>query len=172
MKPASLVAARLIISALRHLSIPIAVKTNRLRNERMPSIMLNVNGRIEVQLPFDVVATQRGESMTCKIFPLMTALLVVHATNVLAAGPSEVVDLWPGSTPGESAAKSEETITGEPVSRRVAYVSRPTLTVLRPSKAENTGAAVIIAPGGGYRFLSWDHEGLDVATWLNTIGVT
>jgi acetyl esterase/lipase len=82
------------------------------------------------------------------------------------------VDLWPGIAPGESTAKSEETITGEPGGRRVADVSRPTLTVLRPSKAENTGAAVIIAPGGGYRFLSWDHEGLDVATWLNTIGVT
>jgi acetyl esterase/lipase len=90
---------------------------------------------------------------------------------VSAAEPL-MVDLWPGNVPGETAGIGEETTTGNRGSRQVTNVTKPTLSVFRPAKQQNTGAAVIIAPGGGYRFLSWDHEGEDVATWLNKIGVT
>jgi acetyl esterase/lipase len=51
-------------------------------------------------------------------------------------------------------------------------VSKPTLTVCRPQATKNTGVAVLVFPGGGYNFLSWDHEGEQVAHWLNSIGVT
>jgi len=83
-----------------------------------------------------------------------------------------VIDLWPGKVPGESTDIGEEKISGNPGGRRVENVSRPTLSVFRSAKEQNTGVAVIIAPGGGYRFLSWDHEGEAVATWLNKLGVT
>ncbi|HMC11325.1 MAG TPA: alpha/beta hydrolase, partial [Pirellulaceae bacterium] len=83
-----------------------------------------------------------------------------------------MVDLWPGNVPGETPGIGEETTTGNRGSRQVTNVTKPTLSVFRPAKEQNTGVAVIIAPGGGYRFLSWDHEGEDVATWLNKIGVT
>jgi acetyl esterase/lipase len=99
---------------------------------------------------------------------LLTALAL---SRVTAAEPL-VVQLWPGNVPGEQGGAAEETITGNRGSRQVTNVSRPTLSVFRPSKEQNSGAAVIIAPGGGYRFLSWDHEGEDVATWLNKIGIT
>src|SRR5205823_14808511 len=41
-----------------------------------------------------------------------------------------------------------------------------------PSEAKNTGTAMIICPGGGYWNLYWELEGEEVATWLNSIGVT
>nr|WP_255551211.1 alpha/beta hydrolase [Granulicella sp. dw_53] len=50
-------------------------------------------------------------------------------------------------------------------------VSNPTLTVYKPT-ATNTGAAVLVFPGGGYKILAYDLEGTEVCTWLNRIGVT
>jgi acetyl esterase/lipase len=49
-------------------------------------------------------------------------------------------------------------------------VSDPTLTVFRP-KAPN-GVGVIVAPGGGWRILAWQHEGIDVCEWLAARGYT
>ena len=51
-------------------------------------------------------------------------------------------------------------------------VTKPTLTVYRPDAAKATGVAVVICPGGGYNNLAWDHEGEQVARWLNSIAVT
>jgi acetyl esterase/lipase len=48
----------------------------------------------------------------------------------------------------------------------------PTITVYRPSPESATGAAVVICPGGGYGGLAMDHEGKQVAEWLNKLGVT
>jgi acetyl esterase/lipase len=54
--------------------------------------------------------------------------------------------------------------------RRIVNVSRPTLTVHQPQQAN--GTAVVICPGGGFRQLSIDHEGHEVAKFLNRLGVT
>jgi acetyl esterase/lipase len=54
----------------------------------------------------------------------------------------------------------------------VVSVTRPTLAVYRPAKDKDTGAAIVVAPGGGYRMLAITHEGTDVASWLTSIGVT
>jgi len=48
----------------------------------------------------------------------------------------------------------------------------PTLTFYTPSEGLQTETAVIICPGGGYATLSVDHEGHDIAKWLNTMGIT
>lgn len=41
-----------------------------------------------------------------------------------------------------------------------------------PSREENTGAAVLVFPGGGYHHLTYDLGGYQIAKWFNTIGVT
>jgi acetyl esterase/lipase len=56
--------------------------------------------------------------------------------------------------------------------KRLTNVTKPTVTVYRPSEGTNTGAAVLICPGGGYNILAFDKEGEEVAAWLNSIGVT
>jgi len=44
--------------------------------------------------------------------------------------------------------------------------------VFRPPASRNTGASVVVCPGGGFSILAWDLEGTEVAKWLNDIGVT
>ena len=56
--------------------------------------------------------------------------------------------------------------------KRLTNITHPTLTLFRPAEAKDTGASVVIAPGGGYNILAWDLEGEEVAAWLNSIGVT
>src|SRR5204863_1282319 len=51
-------------------------------------------------------------------------------------------------------------------------VTQPAITVYRVPAEKNTGAAMIIFPGGGYWDLYWELEGEEVAQWLNSIGVT
>lgn len=53
----------------------------------------------------------------------------------------------------------------------VANVSHPTITIYRP-KGNNTGAAVVVFPGGGYRKLAIDLEGSEICEWLSSIGIT
>lgn len=90
------------------------------------------------------------------------------------------VKLWPGKPPGIIAAEGEERDTTGPDGRtvqgkrvvRIGHVSEPELTYYLPAKEKNTGAAVVICPGGGYNILAYDLEGSEVCEWLNTIGVT
>lgn len=85
------------------------------------------------------------------------------------------VELWPGAVPGEKAEPGPDKVDpprpGESSpTTRISYVGRPSLEVHRA--ADPNGAAVIIAPGGGYNALAFDKEGTEVADWLNSIGVT
>jgi acetyl esterase/lipase len=89
---------------------------------------------------------------------------------------SKLIDVWPNAVPGEKGDVLPETLTthehrGAPI-KKYNNVSKPTLTVYKPDPAKDTGAAVVICPGGGYNILAWDLEGTEVAAWLNTIGVT
>jgi acetyl esterase/lipase len=62
-------------------------------------------------------------------------------------------------------------IAGKPVIR-LGNVSKPTISIYRPSADRATGAAVVVCPGGGYHILAMDLEGTEVCDWLNSIGVT
>jgi acetyl esterase/lipase len=61
-------------------------------------------------------------------------------------------------------------VAGKPVIR-IGNVSAPTLTLYTPS-GKNTGAAVVVFPGGGYRILAIDLEGTEVCDWLTSAGIT
>jgi len=89
---------------------------------------------------------------------------------------SKLIDVWPDTVPGEKGDVPAETLSthkhrGAPI-RKYNNVTKPTLTLYKPDLAEDTGASVVICPGGGYQILAWDLEGTEVATWLNSIGVT
>src|SRR5437588_12776054 len=93
-----------------------------------------------------------------------------------AADKPVVVDLWPGPAPLEKGEigpekETEGKAVGAPI-RVLHNVTKPTLTIFRPAKDKDTGAAVVIAPGGGYNILAWDLEGEEAADWLNSVGVT
>jgi acetyl esterase/lipase len=104
-------------------------------------------------------------------------LFVVLALGARAwsADKNQVLDVWPGPVPGETGKVGPEKLTRQQGNRPIQLltdVSKPTLTVFRPTKEHDTGAAVVICPGGGYNILAWDLEGEEVAAWLNSIGVT
>ena len=123
---------------------------------------------------------------------LMMAASVAVAALILTLAPAhaaeppapKVYDLWPGTPPGEIGNIGEEKfwdkrpdgkpipdVGGKPV-KWLTNVSKPTLTVYRPAPDKDTGAAMLICPGGGLTYLAWDAEGEEVAAWLNSIGVT
>jgi acetyl esterase/lipase len=93
-----------------------------------------------------------------------------------AADKPLVLDVWPGKVPGDDAAAiGPEKVIDLPSAPGIKWltnVTRPTLTVYRPAKDQDTGAAALICPGGGYHNLAWDKEGEEVARWLNSLGVT
>jgi acetyl esterase/lipase len=107
---------------------------------------------------------------------LFTIGCVVVLVSAAAAETPLVLDVWPDRAPGEKGEVGKETATdskpGEFQVKRITNVTHPTLTVFRPGKDKDTGAAVVIAPGGAYTILAWDLEGEEVAQWLNSIGVT
>jgi acetyl esterase/lipase len=97
----------------------------------------------------------------------------------LAAAP-ETIALWPKGAPGEKGDIGPEADTTKPTDRmvagkrvvRIGNVSNPTMTIYRPAKGKDTGASVLVFPGGGYNILAIDIEGTEVCEWLNSIGVT
>ncbi len=79
------------------------------------------------------------------------------------------VPIWPGTPPDAQfgPAPHGETI---PEPGEVDNVSRPAMTVYSP-KGRNTGAAVLVFPGGGYQVLAIDLEGTEVCDWLTSNGI-
>ena len=82
--------------------------------------------------------------------------------------------IWPGAVPDATPNPKPESV-GPPDGRewwpRVNDVSRPTMTVYKP-KGRNTGAAVVVFPGGGFKFLAMDLEGTEICDWLTSRGIT
>jgi len=85
---------------------------------------------------------------------LMT--LTVIASDLTAADTHKVIPLWTDGAPGAKGSEDGD---------------KPTLTIYLPAKEKATGAAVVICPGGGYGHLAMDHEGHQIAQWLNSFGV-
>ena len=92
------------------------------------------------------------------------------------AGPAlaqhEPVLLWANGAPGSQDKTAPETVVANAEGERiVSTIHQPSITPYLPRPGIATGAAVIIAPGGGHYQLSIDHEGYDVAKWLSGHGV-
>ena len=117
------------------------------------------------------------------------ASTVFLAASLWAAGPvisaatSPVLEIWPGQVPDPSGNGGPEKFVMSPALDRkqvevteptqmVTGVTKPTITVHRPTKEKETGTAMLICPGGGYWNLYWQLEGEEVAAWLNSFGVT
>jgi dienelactone hydrolase len=91
--------------------------------------------------------------------------------------PATVIRIWPGAAPGtESWTGPEETADAElPNLGKVHIITNvtvPTVTVFRPPAGRSNGTAMLVVPGGAFRALPWDLDGLDTARWLNGIGIT
>jgi acetyl esterase/lipase len=117
--------------------------------------------------------------------PLTSALFFVFAIGSLSAqnpawqpSPGHTqVPIWPGAVPDaqpvagpeNAGTETKELVAGSPWVY-VGNVSRPTMTVYSP-RGKNTGAAVVVFPGGGYTILAIDLEGTEVCDWLTSKGI-
>jgi len=115
------------------------------------------------------------------VLPLISAVIAfATASPVSGAIISEPIPLWPKGAPNENGTVGEEHDTTKPgeglVSGqrviRLGNVSKPNITLYRPSKEKDTGTAVVVCPGGGYSILAMDLEGTEICEWFNSIGVT
>jgi len=89
-----------------------------------------------------------------------------------AAAQTDVVILWPNGAPGSEGWTQNEAVYQQNAAglKGVRNIVKPSLTVYLPEGAA-TGTSVVVAPGGGFRYLSWDSEGTMVADWLQKHGV-
>jgi acetyl esterase/lipase len=91
--------------------------------------------------------------------------IIIAGASALAApargegldSASEIVKLWPNGAPDAKGTDPAKDV--------------PTLSVFLPKPDAATGAAVVVCPGGGYGGLAVEHEGKEVAEWLNSLGV-
>lgn len=113
--------------------------------------------------------------MKCMKTSQLSLLLLCVLKSVAIADEPVTLKLWPDGPPTVMMPKSDATVKliesyGGAGPNRVTDVSDPTITVFRPEKPN--GTSVIVAPGGGFMFLSYAHEGTEVCEWLNSLGVT
>lgn len=105
-----------------------------------------------------------------RYFALLAAICMLGAAikSARAADAPQTLNVWPGKPPGDSSQIGKE----QWKAKAVTNVTEPTLAIYRPAKDKDTGVAVIVCPGGGYKQLMMSYEGEDVAQWLTTLGVT
>jgi len=118
------------------------------------------------------------------VLPLIAATVAL-STGLLAQQPTWqpapghlTLPVWPGLAPGAPAnppaevdtTTAKDNLIAGKLLVRLGNVSTPTLTLYAP-QGKNTGAAVVVFPGGGYRILAIDLEGTEVCAWLNSAGI-
>src|SRR5262245_51657787 len=95
---------------------------------------------------------------------VLVITFVTWAIFAAKAADCRILDLWPGVVPGEKGNIGEEKDMTKPSDGMVAgkglirlgNVSKPTLAVYRPPAGKDTGAAVMVCPGGAYHILAMD----------------
>lgn len=116
---------------------------------------------------------------------LSLAAVAALSTSLFAQKPAwqpapglTTLALWPQGAPGiqpnpgpeiDTTTEKDRPVAGKPIIR-LGNVSTPALTVY-PAKGHNSGAAVLVFPGGAYRILAIDLEGAEVCDWLNSAGI-
>ncbi len=90
---------------------------------------------------------------------LAVAGFVLNCASQVAAQEATAAKtelLWPEGAPGANGTEAKD---------------KPTLIIHLPAKDKATGCAIVVCPGGGYGGLAMDHEGKQIAAWLNGHGI-
>jgi acetyl esterase/lipase len=119
------------------------------------------------------------KSLTFKFNSLLISLLILLNYTCTGQLPQEK-NLWPNGIPDNPVKYKEEKVRTSEVrpespsgmNRVFSCVSTPTFIIHRPDRIKNTGVAVVICPGGGFRDVWFDREGNDLGLWLAGKGIT
>ena len=85
------------------------------------------------------------------------------------------IDLWPSGLPANARLLPDEQIEQlkkQQTEEHLTWVEKPTLTLYPASPETTNGCCVVVCPGGGYNILAWPKEGLELAEWFNSFGVS
>lgn len=105
-------------------------------------------------------------------FLLLCVFLLFLAMRLVADKMPQRIFLWPAGAPGSEGKSGEEVVRVTAGGDRVvSNIHNPSIFPYLPAPDRATGAAVVIAPGGGHRELWTTHEGHNVAEWLQQHGV-
>ncbi len=99
--------------------------------------------------------TRRTSAILVVLFSLATFLSAQSSQDPTAI--QQTILLWENGAPGALGHEADD---------------NPAITLYRPAGTNRSGTAVIVAPGGGYAHLATNHEGRQVANWLNAMGIT
>ena len=147
---------------------------------RLPAIQTYLNLNFEPVI-LDNTHSQRWTQVLTQLGKesMITSLLAAGLFTLTEGKP---VPIWPANLPldAKGAARKDlgaETIKHDPREGQepvviTGNVSNPTLTLYKPAANLDTGAAVMVCPGGGYYILASNLEGTEICQWLNRIGVT
>ncbi len=113
-----------------------------------------------------------------RLFTLVAYAVLGTTALAETALAQTTISLWKNVPAGATSGKPEvdtttekdQLIAGKRV-QRLGYVSQPTVAFYPAPADRNTGAAVLVFPGGGYRILAYDLEGTEVCAWLNSAGI-
>lgn len=105
-------------------------------------------------------------------------LLTLAFLSPLVQAQQVTLPLWVNGTPepyngapeADITKPSDRLVEGRPLAH-LTNISKPTLAFYPAPASSNTGATIVVFPGGGYRILAYDLEGTEVCTWLNSVGV-
>ncbi|WP_349318232.1 alpha/beta hydrolase [Chitinophaga sp. MM2321] len=105
---------------------------------------------------------------------LLILCMMIGLTTNVTAQQKQQIHLWPGTVPGETAARHAAKVAPDASNNvtRLTDVTDPVLEIFPATAKNNTGASVIICPGGGYSILAINLEGYEIAAWLNKLGYT
>jgi len=114
-----------------------------------------------------------------KVFPVFLLFGLIYSNPVQSQTVKEL-PLWPHGIPGNPISYAQEKVRSEGVkgsspsqmNRVFSQVSKPTYVLYQAEKSIANGVAVVICPGGGFRDVWFDREGVDFALWLAQKGIT
>jgi endo-1,4-beta-xylanase len=109
--------------------------------------------------------------MTARLLAALLLGVLALSSSLHAQQRTELL-LWPNGAPGSEGRTTPEKVrVTEGGDHVVSSIHRPSITPYLPDRSAATGAAIIVAPGGGHRELWIDHEGYNVAQWLRERGI-
>jgi acetyl esterase/lipase len=112
-------------------------------------------------------------------FRALAILLSLQLAGIAFASAQTVLPLWPHQTPEppqttepeQDTTTSQDNLISGHRTARLTNITQPTMTIFLPAHPAGVTSAAVVFPGGGYRILAWDGEGLDVCRWLNSINM-
>lgn len=110
---------------------------------------------------------------------LFQVSLFIYITIFCSALGNQIEELflWEGKAPGEidgeiGKESIKEPSPGKGSVMRIQNVTMPSIKVYPAPPNKSNGTAILVCPGGGYNILAYEHEGSEVCTWLNELGIT